>query len=176
MGSYTPPSSMPLRLTLASLALLLGLTACDTASPARVTSDLDLLTPEVIDWRTLSQDPDALVGTWDWVSSIGAEGFIPGEDGPTFGEVVLTPESTGRTETWIFRADGTATILTNGEVTFERAYQVRGRGPNDEGTEDPYVSIQFESGGYGLDFGTDGDVLILDDMAVDGPQSRYRRR
>ncbi len=160
---------------LALVLLLLALSACDTGGPARATSDLDLLTPEPIDWRALSQNPASLIGTWDWVSSLSGEAPIPGTTPQEVGTAVLTPESSGRTETWIFRADGTATRLENGEVVFESGYRVRPRAYWNW-TEDDFASIQFGDDGYGLDFGTDGDALILDSTPVDGPQSRYRRR
>lgn len=154
------------RYVLVSLALLLGISACDTADSAR--ADLNLLTPEVIDWRTLSQDPADLVGTWELVASIYGE-TIDGR------EVVVTPESSGRTETWTFRADGTATQSRNGEVVFESDYRVARRAYFNW-TEDDYASILFGDDGYGEDFGVARDVLILDRTPFDGPQSRYRRR
>lgn len=136
-----------MRLALPLLALL-ALAACDGSE----SGGADPFSPDLIDLRTLSQDPAALIGTWELVA------YIP-ESGDLFTTLI-----TGRRETWTFRRDGTVTTVFDGDQILERRYRVQGG------------NLQFDEGGYGEDFGTAGDVLVLDSTSVDGSQKRYRRR
>ena len=143
---------------LAVPALLLALAACDGSS-----DPIDPLSPDPIDLRTLSQDPAALVVTWDLVASLNAE------------TGVLTRPTDADRENLTLRADGTAT-LAYGDDRCETTYRVRRR-TYGNGTRDALPSLLFgEGAGFGEYFGTAGDVLVLDSTPVDGPQSRYRRR
>ena len=139
-----------------SLVALVALAACDGASV-----EVDPLSPDLIDLRALSQDPDALIGTWDLVASLNPEGGT-----------LTTPAQTGRTEAWTFRRDGTVTTVFGGDQVLVRDYRVARRPGRGSGR----ATIEFDGGGYGEDFGMAGDVLVLDSSPVDGPQSRYRRR
>ena len=137
-----------------ALVALLALAACDGSG-----ADLDPFSADLIDLDALSQDPDALVGTWDLVATLNAETGVV---------------TAGADESVTFRRDGTATFTTSRSVR-EVTYRVARRTyPN--GTQDRRPSLQFDDGTYSEDFGTAGDLLVLDSTPVDGPQSRYRRR
>ena len=139
---------------LSGLALVLALGACDT------TADL-----AEVDVRDLSQDPAALVGTWEWEGSTYYY-TVSGEP------VTETPASTGSTERYTFRGDGTVEIVRDRAVRTE-AYEVR-RLTYGNGTESdtPHLFL----GGRPTPFGVDGRRLYIDDRAVDGPLSQYRKR
>ena len=146
-----------------SVLVLLALAACDGQS-----AEVDPLSPDLIALDALSQDPDALIGTWDLVASLNAETGM-----------LSTPATTGWRETWTFRRDGTVTIATGtggSQTSRDTAYRVARRTyPN--GTQDARARLLLGGAdGYSQDFGTAGDVLVLDSTPVDGPQSRYRRR
>ena len=135
-------------------ALPLVLAACDGSA-----TDFDPFTTDLIDLDALSQDPEALIGTWDLAASLNAETGVV---------------TAGGSESVTFRRDGTATF-DSGRGTREVTYRVERR-TYANGTRDARPSLQFDGGGYGEDFGTAGDLLVLDSTPVDGPQSRYRRR
>ena len=143
------------------LSLALSLTACDSAS------DLDL---DPIDLDGLSQDPTALVGTWDWVASVS---YFTLDGTPA----LSTPASTGRSLTYVFDADGTVQITGfEQRATFARetTYTVERR-TYGNGTTATRPSLRFGDGGS-EEFGTSGDLLVLDSTPVDGPQMRFRKR
>ena len=140
---------------LSGLALVLALGACDT------TAEL-----AEVDVRDLSQDPAALVGTWEWE---GSTYFYTVSGEP----VAQTPASTDSTETLAFRTDGFVEIVQRGEVAAVEAYEIR-RLAYGNGTESdtPHLFV----GGRPTPFGIDGRRLYIDDRAVDGPLSQYRKR
>ena len=150
------------------LPVVLLVAACDTTGPTRaeVSTDFDpyRLTPIPLD--SLSQEADPLIGTWEWVASVNY--FTPS------GPALSTPESAGRSQSWTFRADGQALYYENDELVREVTYEVSPR-TYGNGTSETRPSLRFD-GGYGEDFGTAGDLLVLDSTPVDGPQSRYRRQ
>ena len=129
-----------------SLALLLTLAACDTGPV-----DLGALRVDA-----LSQDPDALIGTWDLVSL-------------TTGDPVGT-SAPRRTDTYTFRADGTATRVYDGGAPEETTWEVRYTGYLADAPPRLYIGDRSEY------FGIDGDRLYFDDRPVDGPLSEYARR
>ena len=143
------PRLLPLALALLALA------ACDS-QPA----EFDPLSPDPISLDALSQDPGALVGTWDLVASLNAE------------TGVLTRATEGFEQSVTFRADGTATFAY-GRSTREATYSVVRRA---NGTRDARPILEFDGGDSSEYFGTAGDLLVLDSTIVDGPQSRYVRR
>ena len=153
------------------IGLVFALAACDSAGPDTAESSrvpIDPLQLDYIDLNELSQDPDSLVGTWDWVASVTY--FTAG---PT--PHLSTPDSLGYTQTLVFEDDGTVAFYEDGDLVRETTYTVARR-TYGNGTQDARPSLRFEDGGYGEDFGVGGDLLVLDSTPVDGPQSRYRRR
>ena len=129
---------------LALLPLLLGLAACDAADD-------------------LGQDPDLLVGTWAWERSESSGLAEP---------VVETPATSSRTETVVFRPDGTFA-----EFGVEHAAD-----PPEFGRGGTYAvrggSVYVSVGGVESWLGTyevGRDRLVLSTAAVDGPTKTYRR-
>lgn len=154
---------------LATLSLVLLLAACDTTGIDPVSSTPDpTLGSDPIDLSTLSQDAKALIGVWEWMESVS---YFTASGEP----VRVTPESTGRTVRWMFSETGRAYYYENGELVRETTYEVRQRSYGN-GQTDALPSIQFGDDGYGLDFGIEGDMLVLDSRPVDGPQSRFKRK
>ena len=151
------------------LALVVSLSACDTDGvDATLPEDVIVDGTERIDLSTLSQDAKRVIGTWEWQRSTYFE-TASGEP------EVITPASSGRTEIWMFLTDGRAMQYVNGELAFETDYEVRTR-QYPSGARDARPSLQFTDGSYGFDFGTVDRLLVLDDTAVDGGQSVYRRK
>ena len=107
----------------------------------------------------LTQDRALLVGSWEWVRSVGYG------DGST-GRHVETPASTGRTESVTFRPDGTLVERVDADVRFEGPYEVR--------LGSVYVRGAVTDVNLGL-FGVDEDDLILSTAPSDGPTKYYRR-
>ncbi len=137
------------------LLALVVLAACDTTA----------VDPGPVDVRDLSQEPGALVGTWDWESSTY---YYTATGAP----VTQTPETTGHTETYVFEADGTVEVYRDGALERTETYEVKRR-VYGNGTESdrPLLFI----GEHDVAFGIDGDLLVFDDTPVDGPLARYRR-
>ena len=134
-----------MRRTLPALGLCLLLAACDTAGD------------------DLRQDPALLVGTWEWERST-SEGFGA--------RVVETPATASRTETVVFRSDGTfaqfgvdhrADPAEFGQVG---AYDVR------DGSV--YARVEGREQWLGA-FAVGRDRLELSTVAADGPAQEYRR-
>ena len=142
---------------LIALVSLLAVAACDTSGAAR----LD------IDTAKLSQDPAALVGTWDLVS-ITTSGF-------SFPAQTFPVSRSGSSETLVFRDDGSARVQrdsTAEETTYEVVtYPFE------------YAEGRFRQAAYlrigefrKESFGIDGDRLYFDDRPKDGDLREYRRR
>ena len=142
---------MPYVLLLAALALA----ACDAGH-------------DLADLRIdgFSQDPEALVGTWDLISvttpgQFEAPRTIPAEPGD---------------ETLAFRADGTLRIERDGRETDETTWAV------------VVYPFEYEEGRFRdaaylqigehrkESFGVDGDRLYFDDRPRDGGLHEYARR
>ena len=137
------------------LALVLAFAACDTAGLVGLRVD------------DLSKSPADLVGTWD-LRSVTSSGF--GGPATTRSAVDL-----GRSESYTFRADGTATRVSDGD-SLETTWEVR------------TVPFEYEAGRFRdavdlqigerrrINFGVDGDRLYFDDRYRDGSLSEYARR
>ena len=142
--------------------LALSLAACDGG-----VADVDPLTPDFISVSELSQDPDDLVGTWELVAEVYYETID--------GRPLVSPASGSDVETWTFDRDGTAMRTENGAIVYRSTWRVvRQRAEN--GTRSERPSLLLGDGDYSEEFGTAGDVLVLDRTPYDGPQSRYRLR
>ena len=111
----------------------------------------------------LGQDAALLVGTWEWERST-SDGFLF--------PVVEMPETTGRTETVVFRSNGTFAIFG---VDHQADPAEFGRG----GTyavrdESVYAQTDGQEEWLGA-FRVGTDRLVLSTAAVDGPTKEYRR-
>lgn len=112
---------------LALVLVSLSVTACDQGGP-----DLDPLSPELIDWRSLSQSRAALIGTWD----LAAEVYYETRDGRP---AVTLPGPSSRDVTWTFRPDGTATRTDGDGTATETTYRVA---RPESGDEPPLLFLQ----------------------------------
>ena len=111
----------------------------------------------------LGQDPALLVGTWAWERST-TEGFG--------GRVVETPATAGRTETAVFRPDGTFAVFG---VDHRADPPEFGRGGTYAVRDgDVYVSVGGVESWLG-DFRVSADRLVLSTAPADGPAKEYRR-
>ena len=130
---------------LSVLAFCLALAACDSGGDG------------------LGQDPALLIGTWAWERST-TEGF-----GEPFAE---TPVTGSRTETVVFRPDGTFALFgvdhRADPAEFGRVgtYEVRGGGV--------YAAVGGATEWLG-DYRVSEDRLVLSTAAADGPVVEYRR-
>ena len=127
------------------LALCFLLTACDSAE------------------GDLGQDAALLVGTWGWERS----------ETVGFGEpFVETPETASRTETVVFRPDGTFALFG---VDHRADPAEFGRGGT-YAVRDGGVYAQADGREEWLgDFRVGANQLVLSTAAADGPTKEYRR-
>ena len=142
-------------------ALALSLAACDTFA-GRDLTDLRV--------GDLSQDPAALVGTWELATLTGS--------GECLGECRQTVPASARgvAETLTFSADGTfeqVATFQQTETTREGPYAVR-RIDYGNGTQSDRPALFLD--GQPEDFGLEGDRLYLDNRPADGELREYRRR
>ena len=135
-----------------TLLSLLAVAACDTGGA------------DPFDRANLSQDPAALVGTWDLAFSTNS-----GEWGPPVRRSVST---LGYTETYAFRADGTFERASDGETVQSGRYEVRRYEFEGRPTEIPYLFLDGRSRWFGIA----GDRLFFDYRIMDGDLREYRRR
>ena len=147
------PSPPPMTARFALLSVLLAFSACDTAQ------DDDLL-----DGLDLTQDPAALVGTWDLSATQSS-----GEMGPP---VVTRGSGLRFTDTYSFRADGTYEHVYGGGTVHSGRYEVRRYEFEGRPTEIPYLFLDGDSRWFGIA----GDRLFFDDRPVDGDLREYARR
>lgn len=134
----------------ASVALVLSLAACD--------SQADLVSVNVSD---LSHEADALVGTWDLITTTS-----PGMGAPP----ATVPVASG-TETYVFGADGSVEHYRRGDLVEATTWTLRPAGPMYPGAP-PSLVI----GTRREYFGIDGDRLYFDDRPMDGSLAEYARR
>ena len=123
----------------------LALAACDTAGD------------------DLGADPALLVGTWEWERSV-TEGFgTPG---------VETPATTSRTETAVFRPDGTFAVFGVDHAADPPEF---GRGGTYDARDGSvYAQVDGREQWLGT-FRVGADRLVLSTAAADGPTKEYRR-
>ncbi len=147
---------------LAAAVLVLSLAACDSDG-----ADRDLTALRVGD---LSQDPAALVGTWELATLTGS--------GECLGDCQRTVPASARqrSETLTFSADGTFE-----QVAFVQRAMMRREGPYEVRRIDYDNGTQSEDSVLFLDgrpesFGLEGDRLYFDDRPVDGELSEFVRQ
>ena len=146
---------------LAAAALVFSLAACDTFA-GRDLTDLRV--------GDLSQDPAALVGTWE-LETITGSGECRSE---CFGTVPASDRQTS--ERLTFTADGTFEQVVRAQRSEWRQagpYEVR-RIEYGNGTQSERPVLFLD--GRPVEFGTDGDRLYVDDRPVDGDLREYHRR
>jgi hypothetical protein len=132
---------MRIRFLIAALALALALPACSlSGSDASPT-----ITP--IDFSRYTQDPDQLVGTWQWERSTT---YFTSSGRPD----VRTPASTGETRRLVFTADDSVRVYRS-DTLVERT------------TRQHYLE--------GTQWGTRGDTLAISTAFRDGPERVYQR-
>lgn len=109
-----------------------------------------------IDDPSLSHNPALLVGAWEWTHSnfYGTEG----------GQGRETPESSGRTEMYVFLQDGEMQHYYNEELHREGGYEIILSGQG----------IQL-FGGMIKQFGISHEKLVLSTAATDGPEQVFNR-
>lgn len=115
----------------------------------------------------LTQDPELLVGTWEWQSSTYYF-TVDGEPNKK------TPESAGYTETLKFYAGGIVERYRNGELEEREPYEIKKQKyPNGTESEDPML---FMGGRGAAAFGVNREKLRISTAFRDGPESIYRRQ
>ena len=105
----------------------------------------------------LSQDPAALVGTWDW--QCDASFWSGGR---------CDPSEVDATEVLVFGNDGSLTITREGDTVEATTYEVRSRGGR----------ATLDAGTFGsYNFGVDDQRLVLFvEGLADGPERLFLRR
>ena len=140
--------------SLLATAVLLSLVGCDSAGP---------LDPLEVNVHELSQDPAALVGTWDLTTETTS-----GQLGPP-----VTVPVTRFVSMLAFLEDGTFERSDAAGVVETSTWEVR-RIPRNDGVPGTvgilYIGDRRES------FGVEGDQLFFDSRPMDGPLLEYRRR
>ena len=131
---------------------MLGLVACD-AGTERSLADLDV--------SALAHDADALIGTWDLVTTT-SPGFVS--------PPATTPAPAGEL-TYTFAADGSAVVERNYAEPRQTTWRLEPAGPSFPGA--PPRLVVDEGRHY---FGVDGDRLYIDYRPMDGPLYEFARR
>ena len=142
---------MPLLSRSLALAFAVALAACDLGGPSL--ADLNV--------SDLSHDADALVGTWDLVSTTSA-----GMTGPP----TTVPAPAGL-QSYVFAADGRAEVYREGVLSDATAWRLEPPGPTY-----PDAPPSLVVGERRLYFGIDGDRFYVDHRPADGPLYEYARR
>jgi len=140
-------------LALVLLAGLSALPACDTVGSG-------LLDPQEVRLSELSQDPAALVGTWQ-LATVTPSGECYTENCTR----TRSAAEAGWSERIVFRVDGMAEVFRNGVAGEAVAYRVDSETP----------PARLVLGARRELFGVAGDQLFLDDRYIDGSLLEFRR-